>query len=1288
MLNASCLSARWRVPIAAVAATALLLVGLVPRAAADGEAVLDADQLELGDHTDSIEAGAFTIRATDSAEVTVSERSRSTEEGHEFTQRLDLKGSGDAESRSVQFEAEAGQTVTVHAQSGSDEEDRALGLYDQSWTELDRVPAYRGDAGSVLPAQHFTVEEGGTYWIASPSSGVSIYRAELGEGDDAPEETPWGEVEAPVIDDVSVNSDQPGSLEVSFTGIIGAAGGDVARAFLLDATGNAVDEQISVSPGASGVIDLTPPASGDYEVEVQLERHSEDVPVSSDPVAYTGFVLPLETPEIVSALTSEVDGDDGVAAVQWTPVPEAESYAVATRIVGEDFETVVEDVEEAEVDVPGLRVGEDYELQVTALRGEDSATSEPYAFTVAGEVERWDTAHAGVGSGGEVIEHENGDLEFDLVDSGSKIADSEDGFWFHYTEIDPETENFTLNATFEVDDDSRKDNQSGFGIIAVDDFVPGDSASRYFNSAGAMTAKYATGAGGEEGNRYGTPGGRFVHGYTDGPATASAERDMSDSRAFDWDYKPDHTDGSNANPPRFEAGETYEFSLRRSNTGFHAIWHRNGEIEEVIHYDPDVLLTQSEDSFYLGLMAARGIAVTVTDWSFETVHPDDDDPPEEEPTRYVTPRLSSDVTSTTAASRIEVPLVSNIHGKATLLDENGEEVTEARTLEPATQELFELEGLQAGENTFTARLDPAEDQPQLGENEQLESTDPVEIELSFTVRSYGRPGQAIWVSPDGTAEGGGTEEDPLDLHTAVAYVQPGQQIVLVDGTYALDEAVRIDRGNSGTEEQPITLMSEPGARAVLDLEDSDGGGIILRGDWWHLHGLEITNSASHQKPLHVQGHHNVIERIESHHNHEAGVQISGSSTESSEMWPSYNTVVSSVSHNNADTEFTGADGFAAKLTVGEGNVFRWTISHHNIDDGYDLYAKSTEGPIGTVLIEESVAYGNGRLEDDPEATVGADGQGFKLGGESQPGDHLLRNSISYDNVGNGVTSNSGPDPRLENVTTVFNGLVREDREGAGVSFYTNNAPVTDFRATGVVSYANSDRDSVEFVEQDDELLRDPTNYFNGRSSVGARADAAMHDDAERPTEVSDDWFVSTDHETIRPEIAEDGSIEMNGLFELTDAAPSDTGARMSANPEPTELEVFPAVTPGDGGAGDDGAGDDGDDDGPGDGPSNGGGAGDGPSGGNGAGDDSAGQDGTDADSGSGAGPEGDVGVDGDTGPESTAGSEGGAGDRATERGGVLAVTGTHAAPFAVAVLALLLIGGLLIRCSKGKLPRA
>src|SRR5699024_5559484 len=162
---------------------------------------------------------------------------------------------------------------------------------------------------------------------------------------------------------------------------------DLARAFLLDETGNPVDEQISVSPGEGGAIALTPPASGDYEVEVQLERHSEDVPLGSDPAPFTGFVLPLVAPEVTSALTSDVE--DAAAASQWTEVPEEESYAVATRPPGEDFETAVEDVDGTEAEVSGLRIGEDYEVQVTALRGEDSAASEPYAFTTAGEVERW-----------------------------------------------------------------------------------------------------------------------------------------------------------------------------------------------------------------------------------------------------------------------------------------------------------------------------------------------------------------------------------------------------------------------------------------------------------------------------------------------------------------------------------------------------------------------------------------------------------------------------------------------------------------------------------------------------------------------------------------------------------------------------------------------------------------------------------------------------------------------------------------------------------------------------------
>lgn len=1277
---------------AAAAAAALLFVGLAPQAVAAPQeppsTVFSASDLPVGEIRSTTQHGAFTLHATESAHMTVTEHSRSSDQGHEFTQRLQLGGSGSSTQRSVEFQAEEGQTVTFYAQSGSGTDDRRLALYDESWTELDQRPAFRGESGNVLPAQTFQVAEDGTYWIASPASGVNLYYLEVSDAGQAPERLPWDQVSTPVITGTEVSTDKPGTIEVSYTAEIGPAGGDVLRAFLRDAEDEVIDEQISVSPGSAGTIALTPEASGDYEITIQLERHAETEPLVSDATSLTGFQLPLEAPVITSSLTTAVNGDHAAVTLQWNQVPEAQTYSVGLRTSAEtEFTTVARDLEDAHAELQSLSVGQTYEAQVTAHRGDgeeaSSSVSEPVTFTVSGEVQRWDIAHAGVGSRGEVTIHDSGDIEFDLRGNNSKVADSEDGFWYYYTQVDPQNENFTLTASFRVDDSSGKDNQSGFGVIAIDDFIPGNVASRYFNSAGAMVAKYEYGAGGEEGVRYGTPGGKFVHGYTGSSTEASSNRTLSDSRAFDWEYKPDYTFGSNTNPPRFQDGETYTLTLRRSNTGFHSIWHRGDQDEdpEVIYYDPDFLLTQNEDHFYVGLAVARDIAVTVTDWEFSTIHPDDDAAAQEAPTRYLKPQLNSDITPTTPHTEIQVPAVTNVYGDVVVLDEQGQEVTETVSIEPGAQESLELSGLAPGENQFTMRLDIAEDQPQLQENEELSSTEPVELPLTFTVHAYGKPGQSIWVAPDGSPEGTGTPQDPLDVHTAVAYAQPGQQVVLQDGTYAIERALRIERGNSGTEDAPIILMSEPGTRATFDLSNSTGGGIILRGDWWHLYNLEITAAPPSQKPLHIQGHHNVIERVESHHNQDTGVQISGLATEPSSMWPSYNTVVSSESHNNADPQSNDADGFAAKLTAGEGNVFRWTISHHNIDDGYDLYAKSTEGPIGTVLIEESVAYHNGRLEDDPTAERSSDGQGFKMGGESMPGDHLLRNSIAYGNLGNGVASNSGPNIRLENVTSVFNHQVRPDRTGGNVSLRTN-ATWTDYQATGVISFGASGSDSIELRDQEDDFLHDPTNYFNGQLSgqasaalIGGAGGFSLAPSDDRPTQVEEDWFVSTDYQEIRPEIAEDGSIEMNGLFALTDAAPADTGARLNSNPDPTVIELLPAVAVSAPGA-DDEADDAAD---PEDGPDPEEGAT--PGGDSGSGSEVAGPD-----AGEGTGAEGGTAADADSAGdsveldgsaeqlipagESAAGAAGG--DPVV---GALARTGSDVTPV-VAVLAALLLGGL------------
>ncbi|GII97842.1 parallel beta helix pectate lyase-like protein [Sediminihabitans luteus] len=1128
--------ARARTLLAVLTAAALTATSAVTAVAAGPATALDASSLAVGDIAADTPVGDFTIRATDAKKVTVDASDRTSDRGDVYTQRIKLNGSGAATNRSLAFTVDEAAEVLVHTRSGSGTSDRALALYDSTGALVDSVPALADDAGVPIATETLDVPAAGSYWIGSPSSGVNVYYAEVTDGSTV-DRAPWSSVAAPTVDAVALDPTDPSRLVVSYTGLLGTDGADVAHAVLLDADGAVADRAFTATDGDSGTIALTPPASGTYAVQVSLTRSGEADAIVSAQADAGAFALPLVGPEISGALTTAVSGGKGTVTVDWAATPEAETYTVETSTDGVDFTTAVDGVTGTTAEVTGLVTGATYQLRVVAHRGADSATGAPFEVAVATEVERWSTTEVGsnANSGGGVTDNGDGTITFDAKASSTKLASSEDGFQYFYTKVDPTTENFTLDATFRVDDASTKDNQSGFGILAVDSMVPGSGSDRYFNSAGALVTRYGEGT---ATITDGMPGGRFVEGYTGATDDATAgARDSSDSQVFDPSYRSDVAG------PKFATGDVYDLTLRRSNTGFHAIWHRTGadgtEDLEVIDYDPDMLLQQDPDAFYVGMVAARKIVVTVTDWDFTTIAPEDDEPAQDPPTTYVPASLKVDVTSTTPEDSIDVPLVSTMYGTGQILDAAGEVVVDDVALAPGERVLVPL-ALEPGENRFTARLLPDAEQPQLGEYEAIESTDPVDVPLTFTVRSYGEPGQSIRVAPDGTPDGDGTAASPLDLHTAVAFAQPGQQIVLAGGTYTPTRAVVVPRGRDGEPDAPVTLMSQPGHRAVLDLSQSPDGGLRLRGDWWHVYDLEITRSGDKAKPMLIEGNHNVVERVVSHDNQDTGIQISGSSTEPPSMWPSDNLVVSSESYNNADPGGNDADGFAAKLTVGEGNVFRDSISHHNIDDGWDLYAKSTTGPIGTVVVEDSVAYDNGRLLGDDPRT--GEGNGFKLGGESMPGDHLLRNAVTYGNLGTGVTSNSGPDVRLDAVTSVDN-----DR---GVRLETN-AKSTDYRATGVLSWRNPSADLLALVQADTSLLTDPSNYFDGTT-----ADAADG----RPASVDESWFVSTDAEGLRPTIAADGSVDMHGLYELTDVAPSGTGARFAANDDPTVIEVLPPVT--------------------------------------------------------------------------------------------------------------------------------
>ncbi|MCG7524831.1 right-handed parallel beta-helix repeat-containing protein [Streptomyces sp. OfavH-34-F] len=269
---------------------------------------------------------------------------------------------------------------------------------------------------------------------------------------------------------------------------------------------------------------------------------------------------------------------------------------------------------------------------------------------------------------------------------------------------------------------------------------------------------------------------------------------------------------------------------------------------------------------------------------------------------------------------------------------------------------------------------------------------------------------ALYVAPDGSADAAGTESDPTTLASAIGRVGSGGTIYLRGGTYHYGQTVTVPPGNDGTSGARTTMAAYPGERPVLNFsamaEDPANRGLAVNGDYWHIDGLTVEHAGDNG--IFVGGSHNVIEHVVTRFNHDSGLQISRiSSSTPHDAWPSNNLVLSSESHDNADSDGEDADGFAAKLTAGPGNVFRYTVSHHNIDDGWDLYTKTETGPIGPVTIEDSLSYDNGTLSD---GTVNKDGDrnGFKLGGDGIKVNHVVRRNIAYHNGHHGFTYNSNP----------------------------------------------------------------------------------------------------------------------------------------------------------------------------------------------------------------------------------------------------------------------------------------
>ncbi|MCI9844821.1 InlB B-repeat-containing protein [Flavobacterium pectinovorum] len=300
----------------------------------------------------------------------------------------------------------------------------------------------------------------------------------------------------------------------------------------------------------------------------------------------------------------------------------------------------------------------------------------------------------------------------------------------------------------------------------------------------------------------------------------------------------------------------------------------------------------------------------------------------------------------------------------------------------------------------------------------------------------------IYVSPTGVSANDGTIGNPTTLSNAISTVSPGQTIYMRGGVYAMTSTILIARANSGTAGNLKRIEAYSGETPIIDFsaqaELPANRGIILDGFYWYFKGITIRNSGDNGMLL--SGSNNTIDNCIFEKNRDTGLQLSRYDVNATTIsqWPSNNLILNCESFDNKDLGAENADGFAAKLTCGEGNIFRGCISHNNIDDGWDLYTKTETGPIGIILFENCVAYNNGTLSTSSTSGTG-DKNGFKLGGEGIPVNHIVRRCVAFGNGKHGFTDNNNLGSiEMSNNTSVNNAESNFNFRTGGTHQFRNN----------------------------------------------------------------------------------------------------------------------------------------------------------------------------------------------------------------------------------------------------------
>lgn len=707
---------------------------------------------------------------------------------------------------------------------------------------------------------------------------------------------------------------------------------------------------------------------------------------------------------------------------------------------------------------------------------------------------------------------------------GKCTDDGQDGISYYYTVLDPTKDNFEITAKIKVDYFITKkstDNQEGFGIMVRDSIGPDGDASIYCSNAMSVGGYYGAF------NVFGRYG------------VASAD-DASGKVNYTLVNKGKSEKVTEAAP------KTFTLTLKKDNTGVYAtMLDEAGNAVNKIdgsktwYLPADTFEKIEGNKMYLGFMASRGakIEVNSNDIDVKITSREADAPQTFAPVNATKPTVTQASLRETADEDYEYKVTVNTKGLLTVKQDGktlaSQQVVEAGTYSYPTK-------LTVGNNKFQIQFEPDATQ-------NINPKDTITQNNTVVRKIYAAVETPLYVSADGSKSGNGTAENPLDIQTALTFCQAGQAIYVKGGTYNLSSSVAIKKYNNGTSKDMKMLVADPDNTedVVFDFAGNDGKAtgntFDVSGDYWYVEGIKFLNGGG----VRVGGNHNILKNCDFAGHTNSGLSISRTdgATEQKD-WPSYNQIISCNAYNNRDKSDNNADGFAAKLTCGVGNVFKYCVAAYNADDGWDLFSKSGTGAIGEVEIYDSVCYANGYvIEDGKLVKTKGDGNGFKMGGSGIAVNHKIYNSYSFGNAANGFTNNSDPMGEYINCTGYNNG-------GSNLELHTYTGATAQFVVENFKSFADNSWENEETLaaltstEKDAEadimnMIKSSSNFlYDKETGKSVNADGVELTAANFVSLAEFKDYLLGGIEAVQRN--EDGSINLGNFLKYTNAADNGT----------------------------------------------------------------------------------------------------------------------------------------------------